>query len=104
MFERNCSSLDQGFRKIVYCYNKQKGKKNLTSPILDNKLLSSYKQLKIDPKCCVFPIRNEDMCKYNPQCFMPGVLMLDNIIMNIFLETAEQEMNYVVIFFQNKGL
>ena len=96
MFEIKCSSIHQRFRKIVACYNKQKVKKVLTFPIFDNEFLSSSKQLKIGPKNCVFTIKHEDMCHYNFQCFMFGGLMLDYIIMNIFLETAEQEMNSMV--------
>ena len=72
----------------------------LTFPIFDNELLYSSKQLKIGPKDCVFPIKHEDMCNYNTQCFMYGGMILDGIIMNIFSDTGEQEMNSVVnIFF-----
>ena len=87
MFMTNCSPLNQWFRKIVACYNKQKGGK-LTFSMFDNEVLSSSKQLKIGPKYCVFPIKHEDMCNYNPKCFMSGGLMLEDIIINIFSETV----------------
>ena len=89
MFEKNCLSLHHQFRRIVACYNKQKGKKKLTFPIFDNKLLSSSKNWKLALNIVFFQIKHEDMCDYNPQCFMSGGLILDDIIVNIFSETTE---------------
>ena len=54
MFETNYSSLCRQFKKIVACYNKQRGGGGLTFPIFYNELLSSSKQLKIGPKYCGF--------------------------------------------------
>ena len=85
MFETNCSSLHQQFKKkLLFITNKRE--KKLTFPIFDNEFLSSSKQSKIVPKYCIFPIKHEDMCYNNTECFMSGGLILDSIIMNILSE------------------
>ena len=55
--------------------------------------------MQIGPKYCVSPIKHEDMCDYNPKCFMSGGLILDDIIMNILSETSVQEMSSVKIIY-----
>ena len=35
-------------------------------------------------------IKQDDICDYNPLCFMSILLMLDNIIMNIFTESIKK--------------
>ena len=34
------------------------------------------------------PCWDYDICDYNPQCFRSGGLMLDDIIMNLFMDTT----------------
>ena len=88
MFETKCSSLHQHFKKKSCLSKQKKGEKKLTFPIFDNEFSSSPKKLKISPKECVFQIKHEDMCDYNPKFFMSDGLMLDDIIMNLFSETV----------------
>ena len=38
----------------------------------------------------IFPIKQEDICDYNPRCFVSSQLMLGNIIINVFLYIIEQ--------------
>ena len=52
--------------------------------------------MKIGPKYCLSPIKQKDMCNYNPKCFMSGGLILDNTIVNILFETVEQINNSVI--------
>ena len=56
--------------------------------MFDNGFLASSKQLKL---CSVLKkIKQEDMCDYNPRCFMSSGLMLDDIIMNLFSDITKQ--------------
>ena len=64
-------------------------------PIFDNQLLSSLKTIKIDVKECVFPTEQNDKCYYNTKSFISGGLMIDDIIMNLFMNTAEKHGNTV---------
>ena len=58
--------------------------------MFDNEFLESSKQIKLCTRCYIFTIKQKDICDYNPLCFMSGVLMLDNIIMNLFTYSTEQ--------------
>ena len=58
--------------------------------MFDNYLLASPKQIKLCPRYYIFPIKQEDICDYNPLCFISGGLMLDNIIMNLFKGSTKQ--------------
>ena len=91
MFDTKISSVKDWYKKITTCFYKPKGKKKYTVPIFDNELLSSSKAFKIGPKGCVFSTQNDDICDYNPQCFMSSSFMIDDIIMNLFTDTTEQQ-------------
>ena len=54
---------------------------------------------------CVFPTKQNDICYYNIQYFVSDGLMLDDIIMNLFMNTTEKHGNKVnnFILFQNKA-
>ena len=63
--------------------------------MFDNELLASSKQLKLCPRDIIFPIKKEDICDYNPRCFMSSGLMLDDIIMDLFTDITKQKMDSV---------
>ena len=58
--------------------------------MFDKEFLSSSKQLKLCPKDCIFPIKQEDICDNNPLCFMTSGLMIENIIMNLFTDSTQK--------------
>ena len=58
--------------------------------MFDKEFLASSKQLKVCPRDIIFPIKQEDICDYNPQCFMSSGLILDDIIMNLFIDITKQ--------------
>ena len=58
--------------------------------MFDNKLLDSSKQLKVCPGYFIFPIKQEDICDYNPCCFVSIGFMLNYIIMNLFPDITKQ--------------
>ena len=63
--------------------------------MFDKKFLASSKQLKICPRDIIFPIKQEDICDYNPWCFMSSGLMLEYIIMNLFTDITKQRTDSV---------
>ena len=58
--------------------------------MFDNKLLASSKQLKLCTRDIIFPIKQEDICDYNPRCFMSSGLIRVDIIMNLFADITKQ--------------
>ena len=61
----------------------KRGKNKHTCPMFDNDFLASSKQMKLCTTDYIFTIKQDDICDYNPLCFMSGGLMLDDFIMNI---------------------
>ena len=77
MFKTHCSSLEHKLKTFHACFNEQKGNKNFTFPISDNRLLSSSEQLKIGHKSLGF---QSNMRKYAisiPGVLFPGVCLVD---------------------------
>ena len=66
--------------------------------MFENEFLASSKQFKPGPTYIIFPIKQEEICDYNPHCFISIGLMLDYIIMNLFSGTTEQKI------IQQKGI
>ena len=52
--------------------------------------LAFSKQLKLFPRDFIFPIKHEEICDKNPQCFWSSGIMLDGIIMNLFSDITKQ--------------
>ena len=66
------------------------GGNKYTCLMFDKEFLASPKQKKLCPRDYIFPIKQEDICDYNPWYFMSSGLILDNIIMNLFKDCTEQ--------------
>ena len=75
--------------KLVDGFQKR-GKNKHTYPMFDNDFLASSNQMKLCTKYYIFPIKQDNICDYNPLCFMSSGLMLDDIIMNIFTDITKQ--------------
>ena len=67
----------------------KRGKNKHTCPILDNDFLASSNRIKLKSTDYIFPIKEDDICDYNPLCFMSSGMMLDDIIMNIFTQSTK---------------
>ena len=66
------------------------GKNKHTCPMLDNNFLASSNQMKLCTTDYIITTKQDDICDYNPLCFMSSGLMLDGIIMNIFTENTKK--------------
>ena len=76
--------------KIGDCFQKKGGMTKHTCPMFDNDFLASSKQMKLCTTDYIFPIKQDNICDYNPLCFMSSGLMLDDIIVNLFTDGKEQ--------------
>ena len=78
MFKTKCSPIEQkGWRIFSHALC-------LTTNVLPPE---NFQRNKRD---FIFPIKQEDICDYNPRCFVSSQLMLGNIIINVFLYIIEQ--------------
>ena len=55
-----------------------------TCPMFDNEFLAYSNQMKLCTTDYIFPIKQDNICDYNPLRFMSSGLMIDDTIMNIF--------------------
>ena len=90
MFETNFSSIEHRYKKLGDGFNRKVVKNKYTCPMFNSKFLASSKQLRICPRDIIFPIKQGDICDYNPRCFMSSGLMLDEIIVNLFTDITKQ--------------
>ena len=90
IFNTNCSSIEQRFKKLGDGLLNKIGKNKLKFPIFDNDFLSSSNKIKLKTTDCIFPIKQDDIRDYNPLCFMSSGMMLDDINMKIYLHRAKQ--------------
>ena len=89
IFETNCSSVEQRFKKLGDGLLSKIEKNNHTCPIFDNDFLAYSNQIKLKSTDYIFPIKQDDICDYNPLCFLSSGMMLDDIIMNIFTQSTK---------------
>ena len=90
IFETNCLSIEHQYKELGDGFNKKRDKNKHTCPMFDSYFLSSSNQLKLFPRDYIFSYKQEDICDYNPRCFMYSGLMIDNIIMNLFTDITKQ--------------
>ena len=81
--------------KLGYGLQRKRGKNKQTCPTFDNDSLESSNQMKLCTTYYIFPIKQDDICDYNPLCFMSSGLILDDIIMNIFIESTKNQRHHI---------
>ena len=67
--ETNCSSIRQRFKKLVDGLLRKRGKNKHTCPLFDNDFLASSNQMKLKSTDYIFPIKQDEICDYNPLFF-----------------------------------
>ena len=82
--------LKTNIRNLEIFLTKKRGKNKHTCPMFDNKCLASSKRIKLCPRYYIFPIKQEDICDYNPWGLMSSGFILDDVIMNLFTFYTEQ--------------
>ena len=88
--ETNCSLIKHKFMKLGDGLLRKRGKNKHTSPIFDYDFLTYSNQKKLCTTDYSFPIKQNDICDYNPLCFMYSWMILDDIIMNIFTQSTKK--------------
>ena len=63
--------------------------------MFDKESLASSKQLKLFPIYFIFPFQQKNRRDYNPRYFMSSVLVLNDIITNLFSDITKQTTDLV---------
>ena len=69
--------------KVIFLevYLHSRNNKSKTFPPLQNKCLSPSKKITLKSNYFIFPMKNKDICDYDPICIISSGLMFDDIIM-----------------------
>ena len=58
--------------------------------MFDNEFLASSKQMKLCTRDYILLIKQDNICDYNTLCFMFSGLILDDSIINLFIESKNK--------------
>ena len=70
IFQTNCYSIKEIFKKLGDGMQKKFGRNKHKFPRFDNDFLSSLNKIHFKQTDCIFQIKQDDICDYNPMCFM----------------------------------
>ena len=74
-FQTNYSSIKQRYMKLGDDLQRKMGNSKHTCPMFDNYFLASSNQMKLCTTDYIFQIKQDDICDYNPLCFMSSGLI-----------------------------
>ena len=80
-FKSQCKSINERISKLEVYLHSRKNKSKKFSP-LQNEFLTPFKKITLKSNHFIFPMKNKDICDYDPRCIMSSGLMFDDIIMD----------------------
>ena len=90
--------MDRDTKNLLPVLTNKKGRIGSYYQFLTTDYYPHQKHWKLALDIVFFQTTYEDKCDYNPWCFIFGVLMLDGIIMNLFLDTTKKWSQWKRIF------
>ena len=81
VFNYQCTSIKERISKLELHLHSRKIKSKTFSP-LQNVFLPPSKNITLKKNHFILPMKNKDICDYDPRCIMPSGLMVNDIIMN----------------------
>ena len=78
-----CASINERLSKLEACINSIRKNKLKTFTPLGNECLHPSKNITQKNDHISYPMKQKDLCDYNPRCIMPRGLTFDEIIMGI---------------------
>ena len=80
VFKPQCTYINELFSKMEGCLNSRQNKSK-TFPPLENEFLPPSKNITLKRNHFIYPMKNKDLCEYDPRFIMSSGLMFDDIIM-----------------------
>ena len=82
-FKSQCTSINERFSTLEGCPHPRWKNKSKTFPPLGNELLPTSKNITLKDYHIMYPMKQKDICDYDPRCIMSIGLMFDEIIIDI---------------------
>ena len=79
-FKSQCTSINERFSKLDGCLHSRRKNKSKTFPPLGNEFIPPSKNVTLKNDHNIYPIKQKDICDYDPRCIMSSGLMFDEII------------------------
>ena len=79
-FKSQCTSIIERISKLEIYLHSRKNKSKTFSP-LQNDFLPPFKKITWKSNHFIFPMKNKDICDYDPRCIISIGLMFDDIKM-----------------------
>ena len=80
-FKSQCISINEQISKLEVYLHSRKNKSKTFAP-LQKEFLAPSKKITLKSNHFIFPMKNKDICDYNPRCIMSSGLMFDDIIID----------------------
>ena len=78
-FNYQCTSINERIYKLEVYLHSRKNKSKTFSP-LQNEFLPPSKKITLKINHFIFPMKNKDICDYDPICIMSSGFMFDDIV------------------------
>ena len=82
-FKSQCTYINERFSKLEGCLHSIRKNKSKTFPPLGNEFLPPSKNITLTNDRIICPMKQTDLCDYDPRSIMSSGLMFDDIIMGI---------------------
>ena len=108
-FKSQCTSINERFPKLEVCLHSRRKNKSKTFPPIGNELSPPSKNITLTNDHIIYPMKQKDICDYDPRCIMSSGLMFDDIIMGTIKRnefphpTAETDCVFTQIDFNITG-
>ena len=82
-FNSQCTSINEQLSKLEGFLHSRRKNKSKTFPPLGNEFLPPSENITLTNYHIMYPMKQKDICDYDPRCIMSSGLMFDEIIMDI---------------------
>ena len=82
-FKSRCTSINERFYKLEGFIHSRPNNNINTFPPFCNKFLPLLRTFSLTGFPILYPLKQKDICDYDPRCIISNGLMFDDIIMNI---------------------
>ena len=80
-FKPQCTFINDRFSELEGCLHSRRKKKSKTFPPLGNEFLPPSKNITLKNDHIIYPMKQKDLCDYDPICIMSSGLIFYEIIM-----------------------
>ena len=82
-FKSQCTSINERLFKLGDCLQSIQSNQRNIFPPFGNEFLPPSRNISLKGCPIIYPLKQKDLCDYNPRCLISSDLMFNDIIINI---------------------